>query len=116
MLLAGSKLYLFDAHTFAQGRYLYINLDAAYSSKEAKTFDAIAALVSRECLAPETESEEVLHEKLREGSLKSTHGVSEQLQGAVREAIELIANGWIEGSSAKRIGLQEPCRSRIRPG
>jgi len=107
MLLAGSKIYLFDAHTYTQGRYLYIDLDTAYSSKDSKTFDAIAALLSHDSLAPETESDEVLHEKLREGSLKSTHGVSEQLQGAVREAIELIANGWIEARRNKRQGFRK---------
>jgi hypothetical protein len=106
MLLAGSRIYLFDAHTFAQGRYLYIDLDNAFSSKDTKTFEAIAALLSNDSLAPKTESEEVLHEKLREGSLKSTHGVSEQLQGAVREAIELIANGWIEARRQKGLGYK----------
>ena len=95
LLLAGSRVYLFDAHTFAQGRYIYIDLDTAYASKDKATFEAVAALLAHDSLAPETESDEVLHEKLREGSAKSTHAVSEQLQGAVREAIELIANGWI---------------------
>jgi hypothetical protein len=112
MLLAGSRIYLFDAHTYSQGRYLYIDLDAAYSSKDNKTFEAIAALLAKECLAPKTESDEVLHEKLREGSIKSTHGVSEQLQGAVREAIELIANGWIaarrkSGKGFRKLSEQE---------
>jgi hypothetical protein len=106
MLLAGSKIYLFDEHTYAQGRYIYIDLDNAYSNKDNKTFEAIAALLSHDSLAPETESEEVLHEKLREGSIKSTHGVSEQLQSAVREAIELIANGWIEQRRQKGLGYR----------
>jgi hypothetical protein len=107
MLLAGSRVYLFDAHSYAQGRYLYIDLDDAFSSKDVATFNAISALLARESLAPAAESEDVLHEKLREGSLKSTHGVSEQLQGAVREAIELIANGWIESRRAQNRGFRQ---------
>lgn len=107
ILLAGSKIYLFDAHTYAQGRYIYVDLDAAFSSKDKSAFDAIAALLSHECLAPKTESDEVLHEKLREGSLKQTHAVSESLQGAVREAIELIANGWIEQRRAQSRGYKQ---------
>ena len=107
ILLAGSKIYLFDAHTYAQGRYIYIDLDAAYSSKDKNAFDAIAALLSHECLAPSTDTDEVLHEKLREGSLKQTHAVSESLQGAVREAIELIANGWIEQRRTQSRGYKQ---------
>ena len=107
LLLAGSKVYLFDAHAFAQGRYIYIDLDIAYSVKDKAAFDAIAALLAHDCVAPESESDEVLHEKLREGSVKSTHGVSEQLQGAVREAIELIANGWIEARRQKALGYKQ---------
>jgi len=107
MLLAGCHVYLFDAHSYSQGRYLYIDLDEAFARRDVASFNAIAALLSRETLAPTTESEEVLHEKLREGSLKSTHGVSEQLQGAVREAIELIANGWVEARRANNQGYRQ---------
>jgi hypothetical protein len=112
MLLAGSRIYLFDAHTYAQGRYLYVDLDEAYGRKDIATFSATAALLSKEALAPESETDEVLHEKLREGSLKATHGVSAKLQSAVREAIELIANGWVDarraqGNGYKQLGEQE---------
>jgi len=31
LLRAGSRVYLFDAHTYAQGRYLYVNLDDAFA-------------------------------------------------------------------------------------
>ena len=107
LLLAGSRVYLLDAHTYAQGRYLYINLDDAYARHQAKTFEAIAALLSRETLAPDGESDTVLHERLREGSLKSTHGVSAKLQAAVREAIEQIANGWVEARRARNLGYRQ---------
>ncbi|QTA83835.1 SAM-dependent DNA methylase [Desulfonema limicola] len=106
MLLSGSRIYLFDGHTYSQGRYLYADLDEAFAGKDAKTFQALAALMSRETLAPDSESDEILHERLREGSLKSTHGVSGQLQMAVRKAIELIANGWVEARRANKLGFR----------
>ena len=107
MLLAGGRIYLFDAHTFAQGRYLWIDLDEAFGRRQAATFEAIAALLSSEALVPQGESDEVLHERLREGSLKSTHGVSEKLQGAVRDAIEAIANGWVEARRQNNLGYRK---------
>jgi len=106
LLLAGSRIYLFDAHTYAQGRYLYVNLDDAFARKQAKTFESIAALLARDTLAPGSESDEVLHEKLRAGSLRSTHGVSEKLQEAVREAITGIANGWVEVRREQKLGFR----------
>lgn len=55
MLLAGSRVYLFDAQTHAQGRYLYVNLEDAYTRKQAAVFEAIAALLSAPTLAPDGE-------------------------------------------------------------
>ncbi|MCG8091584.1 MAG: hypothetical protein JAY62_17745 [Candidatus Thiodiazotropha endolucinida] len=107
LLLSGSRIYLLDAHTYAQGRYLYVNLDEAYARKQTKAFEAIAALLSADTLSPGGESGTVLHERLREGSLKSTHGVSAKLQAAVREAIEQIANGWVEARRAKNLGYRQ---------
>jgi hypothetical protein len=106
LLLAGSRVYLLDAHTYAQGRCLYVNLDDAFARKQAKTFASIAALLSRDTLAPGAESDEILHGKLRAGSLRSTHGVSEKLQGAVREAITEIANGWVEARREQKLGFR----------
>lgn len=107
LFLAGSRIYLFDAHTYAQGRYIFVDLEDAYAKKDVKTFQAISALLSKETLAPDGESDEALHDKLREGSMKSTHGVSAQLQGAVREAIQLIANGWVEARRAGKMGYRQ---------
>ena len=106
MLLAGSRVYLFDAQTHAQGRYLYVNLEDAYTRKQAAVFEAIAALLSAPTLAPDGESAEVLHDQLREGSQRSTHGVSAQLQAAVREAIEAIANGWVAARRGRKLGFR----------
>ena len=107
MLLAGARVYLFDAQTYAQGRYLWIDLEEAYGRRQAETFQAICALLSVDALSPQGESDEVLHERLREGSLKSTHGVSEKLQGAVRDAIQAIANGWVEARRQSNLGYRQ---------
>ena len=107
MLLAGSRIYLFDAHTHAQGRYLAVDLDSAFARKQARTFEAIAALLARVTLAPAAESEAVLHERLREGSRRSTHGVSSKLQAAVRAAMAAIANGWVEARRVRNLGFRQ---------
>ncbi len=107
LLLAGSRIYLFDAHTYAQGRYVYVDLDEAFGVKQVSTFEAICALLAKESLAPDSESDEVLHERLREGSIKSTHSVSEKLQSAVRDAIETIANGWVEARRNANLGYRQ---------
>lgn len=106
MLLAGGRIYLFDAHTYAQGRYLWVDLDEAYGRRQPKTFNAIAALLSIDALAPQGETDEVLHERLREGSLKSTYGVSEKLQSAVRDSIQAIANGWVAARRRANLGYR----------
>ena len=45
LLLSGSLINLFDRSTFAQGRWLGVDLDDAFGRKEAASFDAIAALL-----------------------------------------------------------------------
>ena len=103
MLLAGSNMLLLDRNTFAQGRYLSFDLDDAFGRKERDTFDCIAAFLSAKTLCPDGESDEVLHDRLEEQSHKFAHGVSEKLQYAIREAIELLANEWVE--DRRRQGL-----------
>ena len=94
ILLAGSQLLLLDRNTFAQGRFLAFDLDDAFGRKEKETFNHIAAFLSAESLCPDGESDEVLLDKLEEQSHKFAHGVTENLQFAVREAIELLVNEW----------------------
>ena len=94
LFLAGSQILLLDRSTFAQGRYLAFDIDDALGRKEKDTFNHIAAFLSAETLCPGGESDEVLLEKLEEQSHKFAHGVTESLQGAVREAIELLINDW----------------------
>jgi hypothetical protein len=94
LFLAGSQVLLLDRHTYAQGRYLAFDLDDAFGRKEKDTFEHVAAFLAAETLCPGGESDDVLHDKLEEQSHRFAHGVTENLQFAVREAIELLVNEW----------------------
>jgi hypothetical protein len=96
LFLAGTQVLLLDRNTYAQGRYLAFDLDDAFGRKEKATFDHLAAFLSHETLCPGGESDEILHDRLEEQSHRFAHGVTEALQYAVREAIELLANEWVE--------------------
>lgn len=96
LLLAGTQVLLLDRHTYAQGRYLAFDLDDAFGRNEKGTFDHVAAFLCHNTLCPGGESDEVFHDKLEEQSHRFAHGVTEALQFAVREAIELLANEWVE--------------------
>lgn len=102
MLLAGSQVLLLDRNTYTQGRFLAFDLDDAYGRKEKETFNHIAAFLSADSLCPGGESDEVLLDKLEEQSHKFAHGVTENLQFAVRSAIELLVNEWV--AYRRRIG------------
>ncbi len=104
MLLAGSQVLLLDRNTWAQGRYLAFDLDDAFGRKEKDTFNHIAAFLSADSLCPGGESDEVLLDKLEEQSHKFAHGVTENLQFAVRNAIELIVNEWVAHRRRKEWG------------
>ena len=94
LLLAGSQVLLLDRNTYAQGRYLAFDLDDAFGRKERDTFHHVAAFLAAETLCPGGESDEVLLDKLADQSHRFAHGVTENLQVAVREAIELLVNEW----------------------
>jgi hypothetical protein len=94
LFLAGSQVLLLDRHTYAQGRYLAFDLDDAFGRRERDTFNHVAAFLAAETLCPGGESDEVLHDRLEAQSHRFAHGVTENLQYAVREAIELLVNEW----------------------
>ena len=106
LFLAGSQILLLDRNTFAQGRYLRFDLDDAFGRKETVTFNHLAALLSADTLCPSGESDSVLHDRLEEQSHKLAHGVTENLQFAVREAIELLVNEWVAGRRDKGWGYK----------
>lgn len=105
MILAGSRILLIDRKTYANGRWLAFDLDEAFGRNEKTTFEQIATFLSRETLAPDSESVELLHDTLGEQSHKLAHGVTENLQVAVREAIELLANEWVSDRRRRSLGM-----------
>lgn len=104
MLLAGSVVLLFDREKYSQGRYLQFDFEDLLGRKEADSLLAAAALLSKETLCPGADQGAVLHDTLEENSHKFAYGVSEALQIAVREAIELIANEWVESKRRTKKG------------
>ncbi len=112
LFLGGSQALLLDRHTWSQGRYLAFDFDDAFGRNEKATFDHFAAFLSRETLCPSGDSDDILHDTLEEQSHKFAHGVTDQLQVAVREAIGLLANEWVQYRREKnlsytRLGTKE---------
>lgn len=107
LFLAGSQVLLLDKHTFAQGRYLAFDLDDAFGRGEKGSFEVMAAFLSAQTLCPEGESDEVLHDRLEEQSHRFAHGVTENLQYAVREAIELLANEWVDDRRRRGLSFRQ---------
>nr|WP_321464387.1 hypothetical protein [uncultured Desulfobulbus sp.] len=117
MLLAGSSLLLLDRHTYSQGRYLSFDLDDAFARKERATFDHIAAFLAAETLCPDGETDEVLHDRLEEQSHRFAHGVTDQLQFAVREAIEILVNEWVNDRRQRKLSYtRRVLKDEIIPG
>ncbi|MBM9592366.1 hypothetical protein JWG41_18120 [Leptospira sp. 201903075] len=100
LVLGGGVLYLFDKHVYAEGRYLLFDLEEAYGRKEESTFRQMATLLSRERLASE---DNFIHDNLEDNSHKYAFGVTEKLQFAVREAIVLLANEWVEARKTAKL-------------
>jgi len=117
MLLAGSQILLLDKHTYSQGRYLAFDLDDAFGRKEKATFDHIAAFLAAETLCPDGETDEVLHDRLEEQSHRFAHGVTDKLQFAVREAIEILVNEWVEDRRQRKLSYtRRVLKDEIIPG
>jgi hypothetical protein len=103
LFLAGSQILLLDRHTWSQGRYLVFDFDDAFGRNEKTTFDHFAAFLSKQTLCPSGESDDVLHDTLEEQSHKFAHGVTDNLQIAVRESIELLSNEWVQYRREKNL-------------
>jgi hypothetical protein len=58
----------------------------AFGRRERNTFNHVAVLLAAETLCPGGESDDVLLDKLEAQSHRFAHGVTENLQFAVREA------------------------------
>ncbi|MEA5450205.1 hypothetical protein VB780_16615 [Leptolyngbya sp. CCNP1308] len=111
LLLGGSRILLIDRKTFANGRWLAFDLDDAFGRSETTTFEQLATFLARETLAPDGESADLIHDTLEEQSHKLAHGVTENLQAAVREAIELLANEWVRDRRRRKRSI-----TSVNPG
>ena len=103
VFLAGSLVLLLDRHTFAQGRYLSFDFDELYGRNQKSAFDHVAAFLSAETLCPDGESDKVIHDTIEEQSHRFAHGVTDNLQAAVREAIVELVNEWVEDRRRKKL-------------
>jgi len=115
LMLGGSRLLLLDRDTFAQARYLAFDLDNAYGRSERASFECMAAFLSADTLCPSAESAELFHEKIETQSHKFAHGVSDKLQSAVREAIEILANEWVDYRKRKQLSYTSVARDGVLP-
>lgn len=117
ILLAGSQILLLDQRTYSQGRYLVFDLDDAYGRREKTTFDHMAAFLAADTLCPDGETDQVLHDRLEEQSHRFAHGVTDTLQFAVREAIELLVNEWVEDRRKRKLSYtRRVLKDEILPG
>lgn len=94
LMLAGSKVMLFDKEKWARGSYLVFSLDELFSQASISTFRNYYALfhllVCKETLA--SDSEAMLMSDLLEDSYKNAHSVTQELKEGVVKAVETIAN------------------------
>ncbi|MCB1144033.1 MAG: hypothetical protein KDK54_17415 [Leptospiraceae bacterium] len=99
----GRNLYLFDRHTFSEGRHIEVDLEEAFSRKETKGFQEILGLFSKAIFTHEEE----IYDKLGDNSHKYAFGVTSRLQVAVRSAIETLANDWVRYRREKNLSYTE---------
>ncbi|BBO92633.1 hypothetical protein [Desulfosarcina ovata] len=115
MFLAGSLVLLLDKHTYAQGRYLAFDFDDAFGRGEKVTFDHIAAFLCARTLCPDGQADDLLHDTFEENSHKFAHGVTENLQWAVREAISELANEWVDDRRRRQISFTRRMDNELLP-
>jgi len=91
VLVAGeTELVLTDRGKWPEQRMLRFDLVEIMGRREGETLDATAALLHRECVAPESGTP--LLDTLDDSSHKHAFEVSEDLKYALRDCIELLGN------------------------
>lgn len=90
LLLSLDQLLLIDRTKWSAKRFLRFDLNEIFGRKETTTLKAMAALLHRDSLVPE--SGLALLDTLDENAHKHAYGVSEDLKYALRESIELLGN------------------------
>lgn len=95
LLLHGGVIVLADRNSWAEGRYLAANLDAALERNDRAQFGelaTIAALFCREMLCPGENDNASAMDSLLKGSTANAVGVSKELRHGVQRAVEIIAD------------------------
>ncbi len=99
LILAGGVMTLADRHTWAEGRYLAVSLDAAFGRNDSRPggeLDVIAALFGADSLLPPPEGGDEKLATLVGESRQHAVGVSSELREGLRLSVELIANAVLE--------------------
>ncbi|MGX9920686.1 hypothetical protein ACWIG4_12600 [Streptomyces sp. NPDC002248] len=95
LLLCGGVLVLADRNAWAEGRYLSASLDTALARNDtAKTgeLSLLAALFSREMLAPRADGKGRRIDELLKASRDNAVGVNSELRKGLQQSVEILAN------------------------
>ncbi|MFI9234956.1 hypothetical protein [Streptomyces sp. NPDC053079] len=95
LLLCGGVLVLADRNAWAEGRYLAANLDAALARNDtakAGELSLVAALFSRDTLAPRPDGKGRRIDDLLKASRDNAVGVNSELRKGLQQSVEIIAN------------------------
>lgn len=95
LLLCGGVLVLADRNAWTEGRHLSVSLDAALERNDRRQtgeLATIAALFSRDMLAPAKDATTPLLDSLTKASTANAVGVSKDLRVGLQRSVEIIAN------------------------
>ncbi|MGW4995224.1 hypothetical protein ACWEQ3_47940 [Streptomyces mirabilis] len=95
LLLCGGVLVLADRNSWAEGRYLAANLDAALARNDtakAGELSLLAALFSYDMLAPRLDGKGRRIDELLKASRDNAVGVNSELRKGLQHSVEIIAN------------------------
>ncbi len=95
LLLCGGVLVLADRNSWAEGRYLAANLDAALARNDtakAGELALLAALFSHDMLAPRLDGKGRRIDDLLKASRDNAVGVNSELRKGLQHSVEIIAN------------------------
>ncbi|MBZ6091923.1 hypothetical protein KVH02_26920 [Streptomyces olivaceus] len=95
LLLCGGVLVLADRTSWAEGRYLAANLDAALARNDtakAGELALLAALFSHDMLAPRPDGKGRRIDDLLKASRDNAVGVNSELRKGLQHSVEIIAN------------------------
>ncbi len=103
LFLAGDEATLVDRWKWPQAACLRFDLARLLGVRTEDGLRALAALLHRECLAPDSGA--ALHDTLDESSHKHAYAASEDLKHGARQAVELLANEVVYQLRARKTGV-----------